>query len=355
LQLLPVATRQPVSTPRVPAFIWWLYTPGVLGVSLGMGLAQPRWLAAGAAAVTVALATFAGLLARNLWRARGMPGVVAHGWTAVIALATVLASALLLAASWNGAPLVARGTLLTLHVAFAAYGFMGMLALGLSYILVPMFALAAAPDERQQRVAFALAAFALVLVVPAAFGVAPRLLLGGAIAAGAAAVTLHLRLMHHALAIGMRRALGRSFQLVRFAWGALAASLVVALALVLDAPVARLGVWFGLVLIGGWLLSFLFGILQRILPFLASMHAGPGVRPPTPASLTFERPLAVHFVCHLAALAQLALALALQSGWLVAAAALTGAIGAAAFGLFYVVLLLRMTTAAKSVPAPAAR
>jgi hypothetical protein len=353
LQLLPVATRQPVGSRRTPAAIWWLYTPGVTLVALGMGLAQPRVLAVGAAAVTVALAAFAALLAGNLWHARGMPGVVAHGWAAVFALVALLASALLLAATWNGVPLVGQTTLRTLHVAFAAYGFMGMLALGLSYILVPMFALAAAPDERRQRASFLCAATALVLVVPASLGVAPRVLLTLAVMTGASAVALHLQLMQHALATGMRRELGRSFRLVRFAWGALVTSLVVALALALDAPVEHLGAWFGLVLVGGWLLSFLLGILQRILPFLASMHAGPGVRPPTPASLTFERPLAVHFACHLAALALLAAALALQNERLVLLAGLAGTVGAAAFALFYVVLLLRMTAAAKAVPVPA--
>jgi hypothetical protein len=352
LQLLPVATRQPVRSQRAPALIWWLYAPGVALVALGMGLAQPRWLALGAATVTAALVGFAVLLARNLWHARGMPGVVAHGWTALLALVALLASALLLTATWNGAPLVARGSLLPLHVTFAAYGFMGMLVLGLSYILVPMFALAPAPDERRQRASFVCAAAGLVLVVPASFGFAPRPFLLIAVGAGALAVALHLQAMRQALATGMRRELGRSFTLVRFAWGALVASLVIAVALALDAPVDHLGAWFGLMLIGGWLLTFLLGILQRILPFLASMHAGPGVRPPTPASLTFDRPLAVHFVCHFAALALLAAALALENALLATLAAAVGATGAVAFALFYVVLLLRMHGAARAVPAP---
>ena len=111
----------------------------------------------------------------------------------------------------------------------------------------------------------------------------------------------------------MRRHLGRSFTLVRIAWAALVASLVVALAVVHDAPVDGIATQFGLVLIGGWLLTFLLAILQRIVPFLASMHAaqaktrGSGL-PPTPSALTAERPLAIHFACHLAALALLAIA-----------------------------------------------
>ena len=52
-QLLPVATRQPAPPPRLLAAIWWLYTPGVAVLALGMGLARPHWLAAGAVAVAL--------------------------------------------------------------------------------------------------------------------------------------------------------------------------------------------------------------------------------------------------------------------------------------------------------------
>src|ERR1700675_1847572 len=48
LQLLPVATRQPVRSQRWPALIWRVYTPGVAAVALGMGMAAPRLLAGGA-------------------------------------------------------------------------------------------------------------------------------------------------------------------------------------------------------------------------------------------------------------------------------------------------------------------
>ena len=94
LQLLPVATRQPLRAVRSAAAIWWLYTPGVGAIALGMGAAIPVLLAAGAAAVTLALLLFAVLLARNLLGARGMPVVVAHGWAGLGCLAVVLATAL---------------------------------------------------------------------------------------------------------------------------------------------------------------------------------------------------------------------------------------------------------------------
>ena len=351
LQLLPVATRQPLRSTRGPALLWWLYTPGVAALALGMGLAQPPLLAAGALAVITALLGFAALLAFNLIGARGMPGIVAHGWGALLGLGVLLASALGLAGAYVGLPLLARPVGLALHVAFAGYGFMGLLALGLAYILVPMFALSAAPDEGRVRASIGLAVAALLLAGAAAFGIAPLPLRLAALALGAAALVLHLRLMREALKSGMRRELGRSFVLVKIGWAGLAASLVLALALVLDAPLAGLPGLFGLALVGVWLLSFLLGLLQRIVPFLASMHAGAGRLPPTPSSLTAARPLAVHLHCHLAALALLGGAILLDSPALVRVAALIGTAGALAFGVFFATALRRMRrTPARTAP-----
>ena len=346
LQLLPVATRRSVGSARWPAAIWWLYTPGVAALALGMGTGAPMLLAGGAAATVVALAAYAGLLARTLAGARGMPVVVAHGWAALASLVAVLITAASLAGMYVGVPGLGRGTALTLHIACAAFGFMGMLALGLSYILVPMFALSAAPDERRAFASAALAVIALLLAGAASFGIAPRLTGLGAIAAGAAAVALHVRLMTIALRTGMRRHLGRSFTLVKIGWVLLAASLVAALGIALEAPVDGLPTLFGLLLIGGWLLTFLLGILQRIVPFLGSMHAARGRRlPPTPSALTAERPLTMHFACHLAALMLLAMAVVADSPWAMRLAAVTGAAGATAFAAFFLSVLRRMRRA----------
>jgi hypothetical protein len=342
LQLLPVATRQPLVSQRLAAAIWWLYTPGVAALALAMGPGPVSLLVPGAAMVAIALVMYAGLLARNLLGARGMPGVVAHGWVALASLAVLLLSALSLAAGWAWGFWFDRGTALQLHVVFAAYGFMGMLSLGVSYILVPMFALGPAPGQRQQGVAFGWAALALAMAALAASGVAPRASGSAAAACGVVAAVLHLLLMRRVLREGMRRALGRSFTLVRIGWGSLLASLVLAFAMVWDAPIDALQRWFGLLLIGGWLMSFLFGMLQRIVPFLASMHATKGRRSPTPSSLTDERALTIHFLCHCLALLLLALALALNSAAVTALAAGLGIIGAAWFVRFFVVVLRRM-------------
>jgi hypothetical protein len=65
-----------------------------------------------------------------------------------------------------------------------------------------------------------------------------------------------------------------------------------------------------------------------------------------PSALTPERPLAVHFFCHLAALALLVAATAAQSTPLTQLAALVGCIGAAAWVVFFAGLLRRLRGAA---------
>jgi hypothetical protein len=344
LQLLPVATRQPVRWPRAAAAIWWLYTPGVVAATLGMGCALPALLVAGGVCVALALALYALLLGANLKGARGMPAVVAHGWAALASLVVVLITALALALSWLGMPLFDRSTALVLHVAFGAYGFMGMLACGLSYVLIPMFALAPAPDERAAFASLALGVSALFCTALAAFGMAPAALRVIAVVAGMAAVAIHLVLMALALRRGMRRELGRSFRLVRLAWAMLAASLCAALAQALGLPFDGLATLFGLLLVGGWLLTFALGVLQRIAPFLASMHTARGSsRTRTPSSLTAEFPLAIFHAAHLAALALLFAALLLDSPPLMMLAAGCGVVSGSAYAAFFVIVLLRMT------------
>ncbi|MGZ5688698.1 MAG: hypothetical protein ACXWIQ_13330, partial [Caldimonas sp.] len=208
LQLLPVATRRPIRRVRWPALIWWLYAPGVAALAIGMATGVPSLLVLGGVGVGAGLLLYAWLLAANLLGARGMPGIVAHGWAALVALVVVLVTATSLVAAYVGLPLLDRSAALALHVAFAAYGFMGLLALGLAYLLVPMFALAPAPEARVQLASWGSAVVGLGCAGAAALGVLPVALRMVAIGAGALAVGLHLALMRKALRDGMRKDLG---------------------------------------------------------------------------------------------------------------------------------------------------
>jgi hypothetical protein len=347
LQLLPVATRQPVRWPRLPALLWWVYVPGVALLTAGMGTAQPLWMALGAAGAIGALLAYGLLLALNLRGARGMAGVVLHGWGAVAALALLLVSAAALVALWLGHPWLQRDSARGLHLVAGVFGFMGLMAFGLSYVLLPMFALGRVPTDRRQLAAGGTALVALLLAAAAPLVTEAAIeLRAAALLAGAAALGLHLQLMRAVLYTAMRRDLGLGGRLMRGGWAALALALPLgALALASDAasPWSRL---FGLAAVGGWLLSFLFGVLQRILPFLAAMHAASGRRrPPTPSALTLSRALAWHAGAHGMALVLLAIGIGWPSTALVQAAGAVGCVGAGAFALFFVVLLRRLRQA----------
>lgn len=364
LQLLPVASRQPVRWPRLAGWLWWLFVPGLLVLLLGMGLARPAWLGAGAAAVLAVLAVWGLLLALNLRGARGMPGVQAHGWVALAALLLLGLSAAALVLLWLGQPLLSLASARALHLASGLFGLMSMLVFGFAPILLPMFALANVPPERPQLagaaaggLTLALATAAALLPGPDAAALAARAL---ALAAAALAFGVHWLAMRRVLTGGMRRELGRSARLVRISWAMATLALVLAAAILALQATAlagsagaaataladALGMLFVVAAVPGWLLGFLFAILQRILPFLASMHAARRrPRPPTPSALTLEAALVWHERGHLAALALLLPAVLDRSGpWLALAAAVGGA-GAVAFGVFFVVLCARLVRA----------
>ena len=344
LQLLPVATRQPVRWPRLPALLWWLYVPGVALLVCGMGTARVDWLAAGAAMVITALLPFAVLLGLNLLAARGMAGVVLHGWGAQAALALLLISAAALVALWTGHPLLDRDSARGLHLVAGVFGFMGLLAFGLSYVLLPMFTLGRVPDERRQVIAGGVALLAVALAAAAPLQHAFALpLRAAALLAGAAALLLHLRLVRAILASAMRRDLGIAGRLMAGGWAGLALALVAAAVALVAAPDSPAGRLFALAAVLGWLLSFLLGVLQRILPFLASMHAAQGQRrPPTPSALTLTRALSWHAVAHALALALLAAGLAASSPVLLRIAGAVGSLGAICLAAFFAVLLNRL-------------
>jgi hypothetical protein len=343
VQLLPVATRRALAAVWPIKLVFWLVLPGVTILAAGMFGALMMAMVIGAILSSAGLLLFAVLLADNLRRAASMPVVAAFGWLALTCLVALVALGLALAFNYEFALLPDHAAAALAHLILAGFGFMGMLALGFSHILVPMFALAAAPGKRESFVSFSLAAVALAVGATGALA-ADTFALTLAALLGLAAAAAHLRLMWRALASGMRKRLGLSFVLVRGAWATLPLSLLVGVAALHGYAGANGPTLFGFLLLGGWLLTFLFGILQRIMPFLASMHAAPGERgtPPLLSELAASWPLKLHAACHALALAGMAAAIALDLAWLTAPAAAIGLIGALAFAGFTLDVLRRV-------------
>lgn len=333
LQLLPVATRQPVRALGAVQLAWWLLVPGTALFAAGAAAYAVQWMAAGAAAAALALGIYGVLLFANLRGARGMRVVVAHGWAALACLVLLAATGLALVARYEHGLALDHAAFRNAHLVLATYGFMGLLAAGLSSFLLPMLAVAPPPRARHSYGVLALAVAAIALAV-AGWTKAGALL--GLLAAGG-----HVYLMERSLRARLRAPLGPSFLLVRASWVFLLASL--ALAALGGAPAL-----FGLLLVPGWLLTFLLGVLQRIVPFLASVHVLTGGRP-LASTLTPRRLLAAHAVLHLGGLGLLFAGLQAPG----AAAGLAGALAYAAFFVYVLLKVRRHGIRSRHQPAPA--
>lgn len=340
-QMLPVATRKPIRSERLCRLTFWLFAPGVALLTHGMGAAQGWAMAGGGALAAAGLVLFGILVADNLRQITDMKIITANAWVAVASLAAVTLLGLLLLGDFWGGILPDHGAAAATHGLLAGYGFMGMLALGFSNILIPMFTLARSLPQKPGRIAAALSGLALAL---AAAGLLTGLPVVAAVAVlpGLAAAALHLRAMAQAIKTGMRRNRDTAFRLFHLAWALLPAGLVVGGAAALGLWPGVTGPLWGLLLVFGWLLTFLTGVLQRIMPFLASMHSvGRSAKPALVSALTAERPLFAHFLGHAAALLLIAAGLLTGQVWPVRLGALAGLAGALSFALFGIQLWRR--------------
>lgn len=344
VQLLPVATTRPLAAVWPIRLASWLLIPGAVVLIAAMAAADNAWMIAGASASTLGLLLFAALLADNLRRAGSMPVVRAYGWAAFASLIALVALGLALSLDDRFGFLIDHAAAARAHMILGGFGFMGILALGFSHVLIPMFALSNAPDQRMAWFGFATAAAAVTLGTIGALRDVPVLQTAACIV-GAVAVGLHLGLMRVALAGGMRKRLGLSFVLIRFSWVMLALTPLAALAALQGWAGPGGPTLFGLVALGGWLMTFLLGVLQRIVPFLASMHVSRASGgPPLLTDLGVAAPLKMHAVCHLIAIAALALAIVFDIPQLAAGAAMVGAAGALAFAAYIGSVLPSLTS-----------
>ena len=129
------------------------------------------------------------------------------------------------------------------HLVLATYGFMGLLAFGLSQFLLPMFAVARPPSPRAAYAALGTAVIAIVLALGAYFAAAAL--------AGLVAAAIHIVSMERSLRARLRPALGTAFSLVRVSWACLVASLALAAAMALGWTSPRVGVVFVILLVPG--------------------------------------------------------------------------------------------------------
>lgn len=349
LQLLPVATRQPVRSIGGAKLAWWLYVPGIAVFAGGAAVYALLVMAAGATLIALAFSVYWVLLWKNLAGARGMHVVVSYGWAALACLAALAFTGLALVARYEHGLALGYPAFRTAHLVLAAYGFMGLLAAGLSNFLLPMLALAPPPTA---RIAYAVLGGAIVAIVLAVLGS-----VAAAAVLGFAAAALHVASLEHSLRRRLRKPLGPAFFLVRVSWGCLLASIAAAALMAFGWAPEGTALVFAVLLVPGWLLTFLLGVMQRILPFLGSVHASTTARgTPLISALTPPRLLLAHGGLHVVALALLLAAAASGSAALVQAAGAAGLGGAALFTAFFFFVVFKVRhhgIASPHQPAPA--
>jgi hypothetical protein len=350
LQMLPVILARSAAGEGICLAMFGALAAGAGGLITGFATIDAAIVAGGAVLLLIAIVLYGRELRRFL-RTDGAPVLRHHVAVALFSLAAAVILALALAANYTLDFLPDHGRLALAHATLAAFGFMGMLALGLSQVLIPMFAVAEPPPDPPLALAFKLAASALALAVAGELSGLPLITAAACvIALGAAAA--HIRAMIGAVAGRMRRRLGPEFVLVYVSWGSLPLGLVIGGLLSLGLMPRQGGPLLITILLYGWLLSLLTSVLQRVLPFLASMQvARLKARPLAPSKLVTDGPLKVHLCGHLIAVSALAVGTLLAAPVLVAAAGAVGAVGACAFAWFALTVLLRTRAHLKAYPA----
>ncbi|MCF8479693.1 MAG: hypothetical protein K9H25_04620 [Rhodospirillum sp.] len=338
-QILPVITMQDTPSAWVLAPVYLLIGGGLPILIHGFLAARVEALAAGVGAICLGGLLFLGVWAHLLWRARasGLGDVLLGNLLALVGLLVVLLLGAALALDYTHAFLPDHQTFAGVHALLAIQGLMGSLVMGFSLVLVPMLAVATPPRRNEGRPALILQGVSLAVSLLGAIW--PDTLLswmGGAgllVAAG-----LHLRIMAKVMKRRLRPRLGPSFWLVRLSWVCWIAGLACAAAARLDwLPVE----WAGLFLLPGWLLSLLLGLLQRIVPFLASMQSVRLCARPAPLPrLEPKLPPPILGASHGGALFFLALGMALDLDPLIRVAGLLGMVsGLTLLSLLLIVLV----------------
>ncbi len=333
-QVLPVASGQGPIAQWPCRLSWWLMAPGVALILYGFSTGENAFALVGTAMGAAALLIFALVVGDIMRRTQSLFVLVIFGWASLASLLALMALGLTATLDWSLGFLENRPAIVLTHLLLAAYGFVGMLALGYSHILVPMFALSPPPPERWAIATFALSVFALTLaVIGALFSIPAALILAAAI--GLVASFSYIKTMREALKEGMRKKLGVSFILIKAAWAMLPISLVAGAIAATGVAGDQAITIFVFLILCGWLLTFLLGVLQRIIPFLAGMNAGKvRGRVPRLSKLAPDVLLKVHMVGHFSAIALIVGGLVASNEKAIAAGGIAGAAGAIVFLAF---------------------
>ncbi|GAB4173085.1 MAG: hypothetical protein Fur0039_14260 [Rhodocyclaceae bacterium] len=275
LQVSPVAAGANVWRPRLIAWIGHLgLAAGALALTAGLACEQPSALRFAAPVLIASMAFYAVVVLAALLRTSARGPTIAALRLAVGALAVTVALGAALAGAFAWGWPVPVAQLAPVHAAWAVFGWGLVLVAGVSYLVVPMFQLTpaypAAAALWLPRVLIA-AVVALSLAQTTQAGAGLRSLLGLVLlACGALFAWITLRLQERR----RRRLTDATFWFFRIAMISMLAAFAVGLVLPWvegDARI-RLELALGILLLIGFFVSVINGMLYRIVPFVIWLH-----------------------------------------------------------------------------------
>lgn len=280
-QLVPVVFEVPVRSERLAWTAFALYVAGAPGLIAGfftLDTSEPAGLLLPVSATLTALALL--LYAANLLATlakgarRTLTGVHVHAALCWLGIAVTLGALL----AWNlRAPFlpVFHVSALRAHAHAAAFGFFGLLIMGVAYRLLEMFLLSYGAPERPGWFGF-FAVNAAVLLLGASFFGAGDALLRAGVASAALGVAAFAAQVRAIFVRRTRRKIDVSWQhtatSVAYLGLALAAGGTLALVPVGEPWWDRLHLAYGLLAIPGFIGTIVVAQLYKILPFLVWLH-----------------------------------------------------------------------------------
>lgn len=306
LQMLPVVASAPMRRPaRAAVIVHTLGTGGIILLCSGLIFTLPLALKIAMPTLGTALLLFAALVVVTLQRALPQNMTArAMRLAALMLAATALLGLTLLSNHAFGWWLQAREMLVNLHLTWGLLGWVGILVLGVAYQVVPMFQLTPSYPAKLTRWLAALLFILLLGLAPTSQSPALHMLLGVLLAAGFSAFALStLRLQSQ-----RRRKLP---DVTLNFWRGGMISLLLAIVLWLAAQIIpamgntqSYSLLLGMLMIVGFAMSVINGMLYKIVPFLVWFHLQsrrkangpkvPNVREILPESRT-RRQMWLHF------------------------------------------------------------
>jgi hypothetical protein len=291
-QFYPMSLGAGARSVRVGVAGAWLMHAGTALVVAGFWWWQPALQAAGWWAIFLAV----GCVAWNLLphRRRMTQG---RRTAAYVSLAhAMLGFAMIIAAARIGASLgwwqLDRLGAIAAHFHLAAFGFAGLTAVGVGGRMLPMFLVSGPAPERPFRIIGPVATGGLALLTPG-FMIGVELLVWAGALLGVAAAALFVRTVAGFFSRRLVHRIEPAFGHVIFGFVSLVIGLGTALVqLALPGFSARGWVVYAELVLLGWLVVFITGVMYRLLPFLIWLHFYARLGSSRTAAELVNRPLA---------------------------------------------------------------